>query len=81
VIFGVIDNIIRRLLRRAFKLGVLEGSVPWLVAGALGLLVRLMFKPEPPKIQHEKLALGETIVITHCRPPEPERRKKRPRPS
>jgi hypothetical protein len=81
VIFAIIDRLIRRLLRRAFKLGVLEGSVPWLAAGAGALLLRLMFKPEQPKVQREKLAVGETLVITHRPAPEPERRKKRSRPS
>jgi hypothetical protein len=77
VIFGIVDRLIRRFLRRAFKLGVLEGSVPWLAAGGVALLVRLMFKPESPKIRREKLALGETLVITHRAPPSPEGRKKR----
>jgi hypothetical protein len=81
VIFGVVDRIIRRLIRRSFKLGVLEGSVPWLVAGAAALVARLMFKPQPPKIQREKLAVGESILITHRPPPEREHRKRRSEPA
>ncbi len=78
MIFGIVDRLIRRLIRRSFKLGVLEGSVPWLAAGAAALLVRLMFKPEPAKIQREKLALGETLIVTHRPPADPQSRKKRP---
>jgi hypothetical protein len=79
VIFGIVDRIARGLIRRAFRLGVLEGSVPWLAAGGAALLVRLLFKPEPPKVQREKLALGESLVVTHRRPPESDRRKARTR--
>lgn len=79
MIFGIVDRMARRLIRRAFKLGVLEGSVPWLAAGAAALLIKVLFKPEPPKVQREKLALGETLVVTHCRPPETAGRKTRAR--
>jgi hypothetical protein len=77
VIFGIVDRLARQLIRRSFRLGVLEGSVPWLAAGGLALLVRMMFRPEAPKIQREKLAVGETLVISHRPAPEPVRRRSR----
>jgi hypothetical protein len=70
VISGIVDRIIRRVLRKAFTVGVLEGSGTWIIAGAAALLARLLWKPERPKVQRERLALGETIVLTH-RLPEP----------
>lgn len=81
MIFGIVDRLIRRLIRRSFKLGVLEGSVPWLVVGAAALVMRLMFKPEPPKIQRERLALGETIVVSHVPSLESKSRNKSAPPS
>ena len=76
MMFGIFDRLIRRVIRRSFRLGVVEGSVPWLAAGAAAIVMRLMFKPEPPKIHREKLALGETLVVTHLSQPDPPRRKK-----
>jgi len=77
VIFSLFDQLLRRILRRALRQGVLEGSVPWLAAGAFALVARLMFRPQPPRIQREELAVGETLVITHHTAPD--RRKSRDR--
>jgi hypothetical protein len=76
VIFGILDRLVRRVLRRSFRLGVLEGSVVWLAAGAAALVFRLMFKPESPHVHRERLAVGETLVVTHRPAPESTRRKK-----
>ena len=75
MIYSVIDRLARQLLRRAFRRGLLEGSIPWLAAGAAALVVRLMFKPEQPRVQREKLAVGETLIVRHLPPPETSRRK------
>jgi hypothetical protein len=75
VIFSLLDQLLRRILRRALRQGVLEGSFPWLAAGAFALVARMMFKPQSPKVRREELAVGETIVITHHSAPD--RRKPR----
>ena len=79
MIFRLLQPLVRSALRRAFRQGVLEGSVLWLAAGAGALLVRLLFRPEEPRVQRERLRVGETLVVTHRGPPERVPRRERRR--
>ncbi len=75
MIFSILDRLVRRLIRRSIRLGVVEGSLLWIVVGAGALVLRLLFRPEAPKVHRERLALGETLVVTH-RPPPPQRERR-----
>ncbi len=72
----LLQRVTKDLVSKGFKRGVVEGNGLWLVVGALALVVRVVSKPEPPKVVTEQLRLGESIVVTHL-PPPPSRRKAR----
>ena len=64
---GFLDYLARRGLRR----GLAEGDNFWLALGGAALALRLAIKvlrKQEEVVFSEKLALGESIVITH-RPP------------
>jgi len=74
-VLSLVDKIARRLLRRGLRRGLIEGNIWWLCIAAAAGVVRLLFKAEAPIVQREKLALGETITVTH-RPPDPKPRRR-----
>ncbi len=74
----VLDPLTRRLLRRGLREGLFEGSSIWLAIGAVAAVVRLLTRPEQPKVVREDLQVGETIVVTHQPgPAQPTRRERR----
>lgn len=58
----------RMLLRNGFRRGVLQGSRPWLVAGAVALLMRLFQRAaarEESVVYREELLPGQTLTIAN----------------
>ena len=78
--FGLVDALARRLVKRGIRQGLIEGSTAWLVIGALAWLVRLLVRPEAPKVVREQLRLGESITVTHASPPPQRGRRRRTSP-
>jgi len=76
--FGLIDSVARRLVRRGLRQGVLEGSAMWLVIAALAWLVRLLLRPDKEQVIRERLRVGETITVVHR--PAPSRKHGRAEP-
>lgn len=74
---ALLDRISRRVVRRGLRQGLLEGSSLWLVAGVLAWLFRLLSTPEAPRVVRERIALGESIVVTHVPAPSSRRRARR----
>jgi hypothetical protein len=64
--------VVRWLLRRGVRRGVLGGSRPWtvvaVVAGSIHLFGRLWGKT-PQVVYREELEPGQTIVVSHEREP------------
>ena len=75
--FGLIDSVARRLVRRGLRQGLLEGNAMWLVVAASAWLVRLLMRPDKEQIVRERLRVGETITVVHR--PAPSRAKRRTR--
>jgi hypothetical protein len=73
------DRVTRDLIRRAIRLGLLEGSRIWLVIGAVVLVVRLLGRTEAPRISTERLSVGESLVVTHVPAPPTRRQARRAR--
>jgi|HubBroStandDraft_1064217.scaffolds.fasta_scaffold61325_3 hypothetical protein len=71
-----LDRLARRLVRNGVRRGVVEGNDLWLALGALALLYRVLSKKDAPLRATERLALGESIVVTHV-PADPTRRQLR----
>jgi hypothetical protein len=65
----LIERITNSLVRRGLRRGLLEGSNLWLALGAVAFVVRFISRPEEPKLVSERLALGESIVVTHLPAP------------
>jgi hypothetical protein len=73
LIARIVDGLVRRGLRR----GLLEGSNLWLAVGAAAFVVRFISRAEEPKLVSERLALGESIVVTHLPAPTSGRRARK----
>ena len=65
----LLDNLARRLVRRGLRRGILEGNMTWVAILAVALFVRLIARPQRPRIMSEKIRLGESITVTHTEPP------------
>jgi hypothetical protein len=65
----LIDRLTRRALRDGVLRGLFGGSDLWLAVGALGLLVKVLTRKDTPRVVTERLALGESLVVTHLPPP------------
>jgi hypothetical protein len=68
----------RLLLLGGLRRGLLEGSRPWMVLGALAGLMRLLgrMKASDPEVVYcEELGQGESIVISHLPSVRPARRR------
>ena len=59
-------------LRKGWREGVVNGSRPWLITGAIALAFRIVqravTKGEPQLVYREQLKPGETLVIAHQQP-------------
>jgi len=75
--FGLIDSVARRLVRRGLRQGVLEGNALWLVIAAVAWLVRLLLRPDKEQVIRERLRVGESITVVHQ--PAPGRTTRRSR--
>ena len=69
----LLDTVARRLVRHGVRRGVLEGNPIWIAVLAVALLVRLLARPQRPRVQREKLRLGETLTVRHVAPGTSER--------
>jgi hypothetical protein len=74
---ALFDKLIRRVVRRGLRQGLLEGSAAWLVVGGLAWLLRLLLRPEAPKVLREELRVGESLTVTHLPAPPSARRRRR----
>lgn len=72
----LIDRFTKRALRDGLRRGVLGGNDMWLAIGAIGLLVKVLTKKDEPKVVTERLAVGESLTVTHL-PAPPSRRAAR----
>jgi len=78
VLRKLIDPLVRRLFRRGIRQGLAEGSAIWLAVAVAAGVIRLLTRPEEPRVIREELAPGETIVVTHRPgPSSPTRRERR----
>ena len=68
-----LDRLARRLVRDGLRRGVFEGSDVWLALGSVALLYRVLSKKDKPLRATEKLALGESIVVSHIAAPPTKR--------
>jgi hypothetical protein len=68
-VFGLVDSLARRLVRRGLRDGLIGGSTVWAVVGAAAWLARLLLRREEPLVVREDLKLGERIVVAHVPPP------------
>jgi hypothetical protein len=73
---GKLDRLARRLVRDGLRRGLFEGNDLWLALGSVALLYRVLTKKDPPRRVTEKLALGESILVSHVAAP-PTRRQVR----
>ncbi|MDP9074687.1 MAG: hypothetical protein M3N98_11025 [Actinomycetota bacterium] len=65
------NRLIALALRNAWRKGIVKGSRPWLYAGGVAVLMRLLqraWSREESVVYREPLQAGETIVISHERP-------------
>jgi len=76
-VFGLVDSLARRLVRRGLRQGLLGGSTAWVAIGAAAWLARLMLRPEEPKVVRQDLRFGESIVVTHVAAPPTKRQRRR----
>lgn len=64
----MIDMLVRRLLRRGWQRGVLEGNRAWTVIGGVAVVFYLGRKGlhrEPEVVFSEKLLPGQSLRVTH----------------
>ena len=63
--------LLRWALSKGLRRGVLGGETPWLVVGAVALLVKFGLKvvrKQPEVVFSERLGAGERLIITHLAP-------------
>jgi hypothetical protein len=78
VLRKLIDPLVRRLFRNGIRQGLAQGSSIWLAVALVAGVIRLMTRPEEPRVIREELRAGETIVVTHRPGPlSPTRRERR----
>jgi len=70
---SLVHSAAHRLMRRGLRRGLVEGSVAWIVIGTAAGVVRYITRPEAPLVAKEDLRLGESVLVTHVRPPRPGR--------
>lgn len=59
---------IPKLVKRGLRKGLIDGSKPWLVVGAVGGVLHLakrLATPTEHVVYSEKLSPGEGLLITH----------------
>jgi hypothetical protein len=64
------DRLLSRLVRRAFRQGVLRGDSKWVIVGAGALVARLAlraFRKKPEVVYSGVLRTGERLVISQLR--------------
>lgn len=76
---GWIDRRLRQILRRGVRDGLLAGDGLWLALGAFAWLGRFLLKTREPEVVREKLAIGQTIVVTNLGPPLSRRQRRKAR--
>ncbi len=59
-------------LRKGWREGVVNGRRPWLIAGGVALVLRVVHRAvsrgEPKVVYSEQLKPGESLVIAHQEP-------------
>lgn len=73
---SLVDRVTRAALRRGIRDGLLAGDGKWLALGALAWLVRYLMKTREPEVVVEKLAVGESLVVTNLGPQRGRKAKK-----
>jgi hypothetical protein len=66
------NRLLRLLVRNGWRRGVLGGSRPWVIAGGVALVARVLQKliaSEEKVVYSEELRPGETLVISHAPSP------------
>ncbi|MGH9292273.1 MAG: hypothetical protein ACRDZ6_05785 [Acidimicrobiales bacterium] len=65
----MLGRVLSFFIRRGLRQGLIGGSSAWLAVGALAWLVRLLKRRPAEAVVTEKLALGESILVSHVPPP------------
>lgn len=71
------DRLLRNLVRRGVRQGLLGGSTGWLVFGAAAFLLRLARRPGRASVYRHKLRVGERLEIVHLPAPATRRQRRR----
>lgn len=72
-------TLMQRLIKTAFRRGIVEGNRAWLALGIAAWLVRVSLRPKKPRIRKEVLKPGESVVVRNVPARERRRRKAKSR--
>ncbi len=74
---GGFERWTRQLVRRGIREGLIEGSDAWLSIAAIVWLFRFLSRRPPPQVSVARLRVGESLVVSHVRPPPRTRRARK----